>query len=248
MDHGTLRELAAGAALDDLEPGERASFEAHVRSCDGCRRLATDLDMALGELALIAPSVEPPRSLRDDVMAAIRAPRLTPVAVAGRGPAAPVQPRPRLLETQARGLGHAVWTRVALASAAVLAILAVGLGAQVVRLSDEVAAARSELVATQTRIASAQAAMAVVADPGHRTVNLHAEPVAPAARAIALYLPGTTDAYLMAMDLPPTDAGEVYQLWVADEAGVHPLGTYQYDGEGPFIIPFGVDLGSSAAA
>ena len=29
----------------------------------------------------------------------------------------------------------------------------------------------------------------------------------------------------MAANLPPTPAGHVYQLWYADTAGVHPLGT-----------------------
>ena len=40
----------------------------------------------------------------------------------------------------------------------------------------------------------------------------------------------------------------MYQLWAADADGVHPLGTYPYDGTGPFVAPFGVDLGSADAA
>jgi hypothetical protein len=52
----------------------------------------------------------------------------------------------------------------------------------------------------------------------------------------------------MANDLPATPAGRVYQLWYADAAGVHPLGTFHHDGSGPFVAPFGVDLAGSVAA
>lgn len=70
----------------------------------------------------------------------------------------------------------------------------------------------------------------------------------PSQTAVLVYRPGSTDAYLMAMDLPATPDGQVYQLWVADGAGVHALGTFPFDGQGAFVAPFGVDLGTSAAA
>lgn len=55
MDHGTLRQLAAGAALDDLDPLERRAFEAHVGGCSDCARLSDELDEVVGILALAAP-------------------------------------------------------------------------------------------------------------------------------------------------------------------------------------------------
>lgn len=60
-------------------------------------------------------------------------------------------------------------------------------------------------------------------------------------------LPEPSQTY-MAMALPATPAGQVYQLWVADDTGVHALGTFHFDGQGAFVAPFGVDLGDSAAA
>ncbi len=66
--------------------------------------------------------------------------------------------------------------------------------------------------------------------------------MAPDALARVVFRPGTTDAFLMATELPATPAGHVYQLWVADAAGVHALGTFRHDGRGAFIAPFGVDL------
>jgi Anti-sigma-K factor rskA/Putative zinc-finger len=232
MDHGTLRELAAGAALDDLDPGERRAFDAHVASCRACASLSRDLDDVLGELALAAPTLTPPVSLRRSV-----------VGLVGADDEVPVRLRP--LPEVARPLEPARRWRLgtfgALATAAVLAVVAIGLGAQAVRLGEEVIEARSELD-------ERAAALAVMVDPAHRTASLTAEPIARVANAVVIFRPGSTEAFVMADQLPPTPAGKVYQLWYADESGVHPLGTFHHDGDGPFLARFGVDLASSAAA
>jgi len=212
MDHGTLRQLAAGAALDDLDPTERREFDAHVRWCVACANLARDLDDVLGELALATPEVAPPPALRGAIL-------------------------PR---RERRSPARWRWALPGLA-AAVLAVVVFGLGTQTLRLNEGIAAARS-------RIAQQATAMAIVVDPAHRTASLSAEPAAPVATAVVVYRPGTHDAFVMADHVPPTPAGMVYQLWYADAGGVHPLGTFRYDGEGPFLAPFGVDLGASAAA
>lgn len=222
MDHGSLRQLAAGAALGDLDPDERRVFDAHVRGCTDCTRLSGDLGEVLGDLALAAPALTPPPALRRSIVGEVRAEGI----VSARAESA------RRWRLGAFGL---------LAAAAVLAVVAVGLGAQTVQLGDQLSATRSEL--------DEQAgAMAVIVDPAHRTASLSSEPVAAVAEAIVVYRPGSPDAYVMADHLPPTPDGKVYQLWYADAAGVHPLGTYHHDGRHPFLARFGVDLGSSAAA
>jgi len=104
------------------------------------------------------------------------------------------------------------------------------------------------LASVEGRSTEANAAMAVVADPEHVSTALHPEALAPASAAVVLYRPGSTDAFLLATDLPPTPDGQVYQLWWADATGVHALGTFRYDGNGPFVAPFGVDLAEGAAA
>lgn len=241
MDHAALRELAAGAALDDLEGDERLAFERHLTTCVRCRRLSSDLDDVVGELALAAPLLAPPADLRGNVLAALRAPvpaHLTLVPV-------PVPDAPRAVRGETAGR-IARWG--GLAAAAVFAIVAVGLAVQNQRLDEEVAAANVALADAQIQLLARQAAVAVAADPEHVTVALQAEPVAPGASAVVMFRPGTTESYLLANDLPATPAGQVYQLWFADAAGVHALGTFHHDGEGPFVAPFGVDLASSAAA
>lgn len=248
MDHGPLRLLAAGAALEDLDGAERADYDRHLSGCASCQALAADLDDVVADLALVAPTLVPPLSLRDDVLAALTGPAEAGQAGDRHAPSlrALPSPTPVSVGVVARPARVALWGSLGLA--AVLGIVAVGLGAQTVRLTDQVAAANAAAAEAQIKVAAREAAIALIADPSHETASLHAEPVAPVATAIVVYRPGSTDAYLMAMDLPATPAGQVYQLWVADDTGVHALGTFHFDGQGSFVAPFGVDLGDSAAA
>lgn len=255
MDHATLHELAAGAALDDLDPSERGQLDDHLTTCSSCRRLSAELDDVVGELALVAPALHPPAELRGQVLAAIHqsaGPRLTLVPAATA--AGSVRTRsstvaPTITPADGHPARRTAVTRWAgLAAAAVFAFAAVGLGVQNQQLSEEAAAANVALAEANAELGARQAAVAVALDPAHVTVTLHAEPVAAAANAVVMFRPGTTDAYLMATELPATPAGQVYQLWFADAAGVHALGTFHHDGQGPFVAPFGVDLASSAAA
>jgi anti-sigma-K factor RskA len=237
VDHAELTQLAAGAALDDLDPAERAELDAHLAGCARCRSLVVELEDLLGDLALAAPELRPPAHLRADVMASLRAaePGDTPT---GRPATVHVLPRRR----------PSIGRLAGLAIAAGLAVVAVGLGARTIQVEGELAAVSRALAEAEARDTGQLAAMALIADPAHVTVALHPEPIAPDTNAVVLYRPGTTEAFLMATDLPATPAGSVYQLWVADADGVHPLGTFAHDGSGPVVAPFGVDLATGAAA
>ena len=134
-----------------------------------------------------------------------------------------------------------------LAAAAVLAIAAVGLAVRTTDLSSELTASQQAASAAGERLEFQSAAMAVAVDPAHETCTLHSEAIAAGASAVCVYRPGSTESYLMASALPPTPDGMVYQLWYADEGGVHALGTYAFDGHGAFVAPFTVDLADAAA-
>jgi hypothetical protein len=244
MDHATFQELAAGAAIEDLDPDEQRAFDRHLDGCASCRRLSADMGAVIGELALAAPVLHPPSTLRGEVFAALRTASPAPAALGPTGSIATV-PSPGAVR---RSMPERLWQWGGLAMAAAVAVVAVGLGTENLRLGAELAAADGALAGARAELAARQAAVAVAADPGHVTVAMHPEPVAPTARAVVMYRPGTEEAFLMATDLPATPTGQVYQLWYADAAGVHALGTFPYDGDGPFVAPFGVDLSSSAAA
>ncbi|MFP5342312.1 MAG: anti-sigma factor domain-containing protein [Candidatus Limnocylindria bacterium] len=255
MDHRVFRQLAAGAALDDLDATERVRFEAHRLTCDDCAHLAADLDAVLEDLALTAPPLHPPASLQRDVLSAIRR-SATPIEATGPGltlaggprtvgppVARPVDgPVPWALRRPGRAmLGASV------GMAAVLAIATVGLGLRAIELERQVVTARGALAEAQAQVQARSAALVLLTEPGHVTAALHAEPLAPSAEAMLVYRPGSADAYLMATDLPATPPGLVYQLWNADDEGVHALGTFRHDGIGTFVAPFGVDLAASSA-
>ncbi len=89
MDHGSLQQLAAGAALDDLDPVERAELDAHLASCASCTALSAELDAVLADLALAAPALRPPATLKGEVLSALRGP-----AVVATEQPAPVRRRP----------------------------------------------------------------------------------------------------------------------------------------------------------
>jgi hypothetical protein len=232
MDHRPFRELAAGAAIGDLTTGERLRFRVHAALCPDCAAVERDLGGTLATLSL-APRQRPvPDGLRAGVLASI----------ATAGSTADVD---RLLRENRRLRTLSI---AGIGAAAVLALAVAGVGLRAATLSDEIAATDASLATMASRISAGEAAMAVSLAPGHVTAPLGAMPAAPDAEATIIYLPGSTDAYLVARSLPAAPAGHVYQLWVADGAGVHALGTFAYDGTGVLVAPFGTDLAGMTAA
>jgi hypothetical protein len=246
--------LAAGAALDDLEPGERRAYDANLAVCDECRRTETELETVIADLALVVPERLPPPDLlsgirraiaaedglRDRDLAAVRIERPTSRPAALGTGAGTVIPFARLRAGRRS-------TYAALGLAAALAVATVGLGARSMSLSTDLDRSTAELAALRAEVSTQGDVMAVAIDPKHVTAALHAEPLAPAATAVVVFVPGTTQAYLVAHNLPATPSGHAYQLWYADTAGVHPGRTVTWDGRGTFVAPFDVDLGHSAA-
>lgn len=267
MDHRTFRELAAGAALDDLDPSERASLDAHLASCETCRGEARDLVDTAGLLALAAPPRRPPTSLRDGILAAIAASEaplvgvpVAALAYAG-APAVTASPGAEPKEPAASAAADVVNLEVlrrertryrrlsfaGLAAAAVLAIAVGALGTTVAGLDRQRELAAAERDVAVAQLARTDDAMAVVLAPDHATARLTPEPIAGQASVYVVYRPGTTEAWLMAGNLPAPPAGHVYQLWSADAAGVHALTTFTCGQSEACLAPFGVDLGVATA-
>jgi hypothetical protein len=239
-------ELVAGAALGDLSTEERLSYLEHRASCGDCLVLELQLDHVLADLSLLVPERVPPPDLYAGIRSAIAADRTTvPARISVATPSAvplPVNVVP-IRQRTSRGA-----TFAAVGLAAVLGIVAVGLGARATVLSDELARTESALARVQSELSAQGAVMVAAMNPDHVTAPLQADAMAPDATAFVVYVPGTTESYLVAQGLPPTPDGHGYQLWYADEAGVHGLGTFSHDGSGTFVAPFSVDLANSAAA
>jgi hypothetical protein len=276
MDHRAYRELAAGAALDDLDAAERAALDAHLAACEACRTASRELADTAGMLTYAVPRRIAPASLRGSVLAAIAASERRPVGVSaatlayaggavapGRPfalPSAPTggiaaeRPGPRpagpALELQTLRRERTRYRRLSfagLAAAAALAIAVGALGASAGGLRSDLDAATRERDTAVAQLATTDQAMSVVLAPDHATAALTPDPMAAQATVFVVYRPGTTEAWLMAGNLPATPAGHVYQLWSADAAGVHALTTFTCDGTHACLAPFGVDLAAASA-
>jgi hypothetical protein len=260
MDHRAYRELAAGAALDDLDAAERAALDAHLAACEACRTASRELADTAGMLTYAVPRRIAPASLRGSVLAAIAASERHPVGVSAATLAyagvavAPGGPGPRpaapALELQMLRRERSRYRRLSfagLAAAAALAIAVGALGASAAGLRSDLDAATRERDTAVAQLATTDQAMSVVLAPDHATAALTPDPMAAQATVFVVYRPGTTEAWLMAGNLPATPAGHVYQLWSADAAGVHALTTFTCDGTHACLAPFGVDLAAASA-
>lgn len=72
-DHMRWNEDLAAYMLGALEPGEAAEFERHLEGCERCRAETRWFEPAIATLPESVERQEPPRSLRENLMAEVRA-------------------------------------------------------------------------------------------------------------------------------------------------------------------------------
>jgi hypothetical protein len=269
MSHDEAEQLlVAGAVLGDLEPDEQAAYDTHRSGCGRCRELEVELDVVLADLALVVPERMPPPDLLHGIRAAISAeasaaggaPALTlvpaeapstatlPELDGAAGPAPASAPVADVIPLQRAAARRSQRLMVAsLGLAAVLGIVAVGLGVRSSGLQQDLNASNARVTQLETAMGDAGAVATVAMNPSHLMVQLQPEAVAPNAEAAVMYVPGSTSSWIVAADLPATPAGSGYQLWYADAAGVHGLQTVAFDGNGTFMAPIDADLAAASA-
>lgn len=111
-EHDRHRDELAPYALGALEPGEAAEFERHLAGCEECR---TELEWLRPAVQLLPESVErvePPRELRESLMAQVR-----------------TEAEPARAPRRARGMGMRGWSLRPLAGLAALVLVAAGVAA-----------------------------------------------------------------------------------------------------------------------
>jgi anti-sigma-K factor RskA len=122
------RDDVGSYVLRALPDDENARFEAHLATCEQCRRDVAELQVAADTLPLAAVQVAPPPELRDRIMAVVRSE--AELLTAAESPAAAAAPPPQRRERRrwwalrplpAVGLATAV-----LAIAVVAGVLVVG--------------------------------------------------------------------------------------------------------------------------
>jgi anti-sigma-K factor RskA len=189
--HEELKANAAGYVLGSLDAEERRAFESHLAGCAECSAEVASLRPVVGALASVVPQVTPRAELRDRILSAGG-------EEAGQGTG--LKTRPYTVHDR-KSPAALSWLPLAAAI-----VIAVGAAVYVVRLQRQI----GEL---QARFDQAQATTAVLAAPDLARIDLQGQPLAPDARARALWS-RSRGLVFTAANLPPAPEGKSYQVWV----------------------------------
>ena len=231
MTHEELRELSGGYALGVLDEPERLAFERHLATCASCAAEIRDFTAVASALALDVPQVDPPPSLRERVLRAATKPGpqpavIEPIAERRVLPGAPAGRAPQNEQRRPRREGL-----LALLSAAAV-VIAVALGAYAISLQRRIAVLEEQVRSAADRAAQSQQQLVqlraaadlstqvrrILAADDLRRLDLAGTTAARAASGRAFW--SQREGLVVAFaNLPATDAGQVYQLWVIPPGG-----------------------------
>ncbi|WP_370325147.1 anti-sigma factor domain-containing protein [Euzebya sp.] len=195
MNVDDIHTLAGAYVLDALDPDEREAFEAYLATSPEAQAEVESLREATALLG--GPVAEaPPAAMRDAVLGRIDAVRQErPVVSSAPQEAATVTPI-----AAARRPGGSRMTRLAWGAAAVMAAVAIGLGAVVLQLGQRVGDVerRAEQIAGVVVAADAQRVTADLPDGGVLT---------------GLVSPATGSAVVIGHGMRELDEDQMYALW-----------------------------------
>ena len=219
--HAAWDELAAGYAVNALEPEDEHAFLDHLRGCDRCRATLDELTQVTGQLGYAVEPAEPPDELRRRILDAAAAER---PAVFGTTP-----PVTALGAARERRRAPAVRLGSLTTAAAVLVVFA--LGAWNLTL-------RGDTRAKQEALQRRDKALTCLAAPDSRKFTMTS---AGGERATSCLSGGR--AYLVVDRLDRNDrASSLYVLWwMGRDDGLHPVGGFDVDAAGTAVyeLPLG---------
>ena len=191
-DHEELESSVAAWVLGALDPDEAQAIRSHVEACPICREVAGRLRRVVGALPLAVEESDPPRRLRERVLAAATASRdpSTPVASVAAHPRLRTQRPWPLLR-----LGRKV-PLYALAAVAAVALLAGVLVGQAVSNGTQ---------------QPAQSQVSRFTMAGHQDMS--------GAQASVIDLKADGLALVDFRGLPPPGSGRVYEVWLIPKGG-----------------------------
>ncbi|GIG53377.1 anti-sigma factor domain-containing protein [Demequina activiva] len=207
-------EMVGAYALHALDEDEARAFELHLETCAECREELASFDVVLDELAepgaeeppsavdpaILDATLSPERRARLDaaVSAAVGSTEQVPAPQKAAHASAP-EPMPTTLHAPARRRGPG--TRLLAAAAAVVAVLAVGVGFILGTGGEE-----NTLAADIERIQDASDVVETSLGLGEATAYVSA-----------------TEGVAVVGDTPELDGDRTYQLWVVPADGSAPV-------------------------
>jgi Anti-sigma-K factor rskA len=216
-EHEELENAILGLLLGSTGDDERPRLLAHLQSCSSCRELAARLGPVTAVLPLEPDSVEPPARLHGRVLAA--------VAAAGQEASPPPRRRQLLPLPLSRRLRVApAGFRPAQAAAALLLFAlgaGVGAGAVLGRPFGQSNQVQSQVARYTLRGTGSMAGV----------------------QSSAVYLRSDGLTLVDFRDMPPTQANQVYELWLITTDGrALPAGVFVPDPNGSKIVLVTQDL------
>jgi len=219
-EHARFEELAAGHALNALEPGDEEAFLAHLPSCAVCERALAEHIETAAHLAYAADPVDLP----DALLGRIRA----DVAASGRAMAPAPEPAPEpapavALDVERARRGAPALSRAWVAAAAAGVLVLSLLSWNAVLMHD-----RSQTDQRADRLAAAVALLEQgraipLSDDSGRAV---ATAVMQGDRSVSLVLDG----------LPANDKSSTYVLWQTGPTGTRAVGAFDVRGGGVDVV------------
>lgn len=226
MSHDTFDEQVAAYALDALDTGERAAFEAHLAAgCARCEAALRESREALAAVALGTPPAVPPPEVK---AALIR-------RVTAHAPAAHRRAETRRL-----------WVRWTAATAAAMIVggfltgmfVAGRYEAELGRVARETSRLREDLsrqeAALQTRVAAYQAVIDLLRDPATRVIVMSGTGPHPEARGRVVWHE-RAGGQAVVSNLPPAPEGKAYEMWTIAGGKPTAAGVFQVDASGRAI-------------
>ncbi len=205
--HAKIEELvpAAGWGLADVD--EQVAVEQHVHTCARCRASLADYRLLADEMLYAIPAVEAPARLTDHLR------RLLATEARSRTTPATARGWLRALSWPARGLPRLGLVGWAALAATLLLLLA----------SNFYWSQRTTRIAGQAAVQ----ATAIVALAESPRAELLVENGAPGARGLLYYRLDARVAVLHVYELPPLEAGKVYQVWLVRAATRESAGVFR---------------------
>lgn len=223
--HEQFADDLALYALGALQGEERATLEAHLKSCSECR---AELERLRGDAALLAFSTSgprPPARSRARLLAAIAAEAPAPARV----PAAAKEERRSSWSFWLGGLG---W-----AAAAAAVIFAVMLSRRNDDLQQRVAGLESNSSGQQQQLQQAKELISTLTAPDAARYVLVAGNTPPKPEGRAIYVASNSTLVFLASNMPELPPQKIYELWLIPTTGAPiPAGLFRPDAKGSAAI------------
>ncbi|MBI4328281.1 MAG: anti-sigma factor [Chloroflexi bacterium] len=207
MDCQEAQELLAAYALGSLPEEEGSLLLDHVRGCVACQGILLEDHEVLARLALMEPTqlATPPPDLFDRILESIGTQESAPRRE-GRPGSVPLGS-----PFSWRSLVPRPITALAVTP---LILLLAALAAGVFLLAARVGQAERDAQALVLQTESQRELLRLAAAPGAARLDLSGTGEAPRAWGRLIFEPAKEEAAFLAMNLPPSPAGRVYQLWL----------------------------------